>query len=140
MSSYEGTFFNICTSIKFSEVTDTGNNNVGHILTYYVLNLLFFILSGLNCAFTQQGKNEIIVCALNMLHKDRTASKAVIYQETQKSIFFYFSCDLARDQCQFKAYPLSFIGGSSLICNRNLSPCRQCDSLQYNALITLELR
>ena len=33
MSSYEGTFFiNICMSIKFSEVTDTVNTNVGHIL------------------------------------------------------------------------------------------------------------
>jgi len=35
MSSYEGTFFNICMSIKFSKVTDTVNNNLGHILIYY---------------------------------------------------------------------------------------------------------
>jgi hypothetical protein len=91
MSSNEGTFFNnICMSIKFSKVTDTGNNNVGHILIYYILNLLFFILSCLNCAFTQKGKNEIIVCALNMLHKDRTASKVVIYYETQKKYFLLF--------------------------------------------------
>jgi hypothetical protein len=80
MSSYEGTFFNnICIGIKCSEVTDTVNNNFGYILIYYRLNLLLFILSGLNCAFTQKEKNEIIVFALNMLHKDRTASKAVIY-------------------------------------------------------------
>jgi hypothetical protein len=56
MSSYEGAFFNICMSIKFSEVTDTGNNKVGHILIYYILNLQFFNLSGLNSAFTQKEK------------------------------------------------------------------------------------
>ena len=43
-------------SIKFSEVTDTGNNKVGHILIYYILNLQFFNLSGLNSAFTQKEK------------------------------------------------------------------------------------
>jgi hypothetical protein len=40
----------------------------------------------------------------------------------------YFSFELARDQRRIKACPLSFSGGSSVICDRNLSSCRQCDS------------
>lgn len=51
-------------SIKFSEFTDTGNNNVGHILIYYVLNLLLFILLGLNSAFTQKKKKKRLLCVL----------------------------------------------------------------------------
>ena len=63
MSSYEGTFFdNICMRINFSEVTDNGNNNAGHILTYYELSLLFSYPLGSEVWIHLKGKKKRLLC------------------------------------------------------------------------------
>jgi hypothetical protein len=65
MSPYEGNFFkNICMSIKFSEVTDTGNDNVGvHTHTLYIKFTVFYLFGSELCIHPKREKTRIL-CGL----------------------------------------------------------------------------
>jgi hypothetical protein len=70
MSSYEGTYFiNICTSIKFSKVTDIGNNNLGYIIIYYKLNLVLYPFGSEMCVHPKRKKLDYCVCSKYVVRK-----------------------------------------------------------------------